>query len=377
MYAQHEDFTKGMKGIGMLSTVDYQEAVRRYKDMKVDGHERQRCHALILLQQGYSYREIGAILLVDDRTISRWVQEYERQGLAGLQNDPNWGGAHKQSALQEGQVTELKQLLREKAMPGTARGSGWTNKAVRQLVWEHFQVQYSQSGMRKLFARLGWSYQRGRKFYQRRTPAEQARYEGETRAVLESYAQSGQRVVPLACDQSKVYLEGTLGRRWNPVGEQPLVPDGARTKRAENLYGALHLGTGAEVAPFAIDWQDSEATICWYQQVLQDCPRGQILLWQDQAPHHTSEEVEEWLAKHPRIEVIEFPKYTPEENPKEQTWKDLKEEVSHHHWYETMEDLQKAVDGYYQAGKQHVVNFLEKFGYTWCNGVIQPLPQTG
>src|SRR5690349_11007797 len=125
--------------------------------MKVDGHERQRCHALILLQQGYSYREIGAILLVDDRTISRWVQEYERQGLAGLQNDPNWGGAHRQGSLNEGQVTELKQLLRERAMPGTARGSGWTNKAVRQLVWEHFQVQYSQSGMRKLFARLGWS----------------------------------------------------------------------------------------------------------------------------------------------------------------------------------------------------------------------------
>lgn len=76
----------------MLSTVDYQEAVRRYKDMKVKGHERQRCHALILLQQGYSYREIGAILLVDDKTISRWVQQYEASGLVGLQNDPQWGG---------------------------------------------------------------------------------------------------------------------------------------------------------------------------------------------------------------------------------------------------------------------------------------------
>ncbi len=361
----------------MLSTVDYQEAVRRYKDMKVEGHERQRCHALILLQQGYSYREIGAILLVDDKTISRWVQQYEASGLVGLQNDPQWGGAHGQSALSAEQVVELKRLLRETAMPGTACGSGWTNKAVRQLVWEHFQVQYSKSGLRKLFARLRWSYQRGRKLYQRRTATDQARYESETRATLAGFAQSGQQVVPLASDQSKVYLEGTLGRRWNPVGEQPLVPDGARSKRAENLYGALHLGTGAEVAPFAIDWQDSDATICWYQQVLRGCPRGQILLWQDQAPHHTSEEVEEWLARHPRLTIIEFPKYTPEENPKEQTWKDLKEEVSHHHWHETLADLQQAVDGYYQAGKRHVVNFLEKFGYTWRNGVIHPLPQPG
>lgn len=361
----------------MLSLADYQEAVRRYKNMKLDGHERQRCHALILVQQEYSYREIAEILLVDNGTISRWVQQYESNGLTGLQNDANWGGAHGQSELQEEQITELKELLRATAMPGTAVGSGWTNKAVRAVVAAQFQVAYSKSGMRKLFARLGWSYQRGRKLYHRRTAEDQARYERETCATLARLAQSGVKVVPLASDQSKVYLEGTVGRRWNPIGEQPLIPDGARSKRAENLYGAVHLGTGAEVAPFAIDWQDSDATICWYQQVLQACPRGEIVIWQDQAPHHTSEDVEDWVAQHPRLTIVDFPKYTPEENPKEQTWKDLKEEVSHHHWHETIEDLQQAVDSYYQTGKQHVVNFLEKFGYTWRQGVIYPLPQTG
>jgi len=223
---------------------------------------------------------------------------------------------------------------------------------------------------------MGWSYQRGRKLYIRRDPVDQARYELETQTVLAKYARNGKPVVPLASDQSKVYVEGTLGRRWNPIGEQPLVADGAWQKRAENLYGAVHLGTGAEVAPFAIDWQDSDATIRWYELLLEECPQGQILLWQDQASHHTSEEVEEWLAAQPRIAVIAFPKYTPEENPKEATWKDLKEEVSHHHWHETMADLRTAIDSYYQAGKTHVVNFLQKFGYRWVNGMIEPLPQT-
>jgi transposase len=86
--------------------------------------------------------------------------------------------------------------------------------------------------------------------------------------------------------------------------------------------------------------------------------------------------VAEWLATRPRIEVIEFPTYTPEENPQEATWKALKEEVSHHHWHETMAELSAAVNGYYQAGKKHVVTFLEKFGDRWVDGVIQPLPQT-
>lgn len=360
----------------MLSEADYQEAVRRYKNMQGNGHERQRYHALILVHQGYSYREVGQILLVDEETVSRWVQQYQEHGVGGLKNAPQWGGEHGQRELSTEQVDALKGLLREEAMPGTKVGSGWTNKAVRQLIVERFGVAYSKSGVRKLFAHLGWSYQRGRKLYIRRDPQDQARYELETHAVLAKYARTGEPVVPLASDQSKVYVEGTLGRRWHPMGEQPVVADGARQKRAENLYGAVPLGTGAEVAPFASDWQDSDATIRWYELLLEQCPKGQILLWQDQASPHTSEEVEEWLATQPRIAVIEFPQYTPEENPKEATWKDLKEEVSHHHWHETMADLRTAIDGYYQAGKKHVVHFLEKFGYHWVEGVIQPLPQT-
>ena len=74
-----------------------------------------------------------------------------------------------------------------------------------------------------------------------------------------------------------------------------------------------------------IDWQDSDATICWLEQVLGCGPRGKIVLWIDQAPHYTSEEVEEWLEAHRRLRVIHFPTYTPEENPKEATWKTLKE----------------------------------------------------
>jgi hypothetical protein len=220
---------------------------------------------------------------------------------------------------------------------------------------------------------LGWSYQRGRKLYIRRRPEEQARFVLETEEVLAQYAASGEPVVPLAGDQSKVYLEGTLARRWNPIGQQPLVADGARSKKAEKIYGAIHLGTGNEVRSLGIDWQDSEATRRWLEMILEEHPQGQILLWLDQAPPHTSEEVEEWLAAHPRLTVIHFPAYTPEENPKEATWKALKDAVSHHHWHETLADLSQAVNTCYQTVKQHTVHFLKKFGYGWREGKLYAL----
>jgi len=359
----------------MLSKPDFLEATRRYKNKKLNGHERQRYHALLLVTKGYSYRETADILFVDEETISRWAQSYQEKGLDGLKNDPRWGGEHGQRRLKADELDKLSKLLEQEAMPGTEVGSGWTIKAIRVLIEERFSLRYSQRGARKLMRRLNWSYQRGRKLYIKRSQAEQLRFEFETAETLAELAASGEKVTPLAGDQSKVYLEGTIAKRWNPVGKQPLIADGARGKAAENIYGALHLGTGEEIVPFVIDWQDSDATICWLEQVLESCPRGRIVLWIDQAPHHTSEEVEEWMEAHRRLRVIHFPAYTPEENPKEATWKTLKEEVSHHHWHETKEELSKAIDGFYQTARKHTVSFLEKFGYFWRDGRIHLLPQ--
>ena len=357
----------------VLSAEDYTEACRRYRDKRTKFHERQRYHALILVTQGYSYEEVGRILLLTEEAIRQWGTRYENHGLEGLQNHPNWGGEHGQRCLNTEQLAELGYLLQQEAMPGTQVGSGWTGKAIRQVIRDRFGVSYSKSGVRKVLHLMGWSYQRGRKLYVRRRPEEQARFVLETEETLAHYAASGESVVPLAGDQSKVYLEGTVARRWNPIGQQPLVADGARSKKAENIYGAIHLGTGQEVSSFVIDWQDSEATIRWLELILEDHPSGQILLWLDQAPHHTSEDVEEWLAAHPRLTVIHFPAYTPEENPKEPTWKALKEDVSHHHWHETVTHLSEAIDTYYQTVKTHTVNFLKKFGYGWEAGRLYAL----
>jgi transposase len=360
----------------VLNRADYLEATRRFKEKKTHARERTRYHALLLVSKGYTYAQTADILFVDEDSLTRWVESYRLEGLEGLKNHQSWGGEHGQRRLSDDDVTQLGTLLDTEAMPGTEVGSGWTVRAIRVLVEERFDVRYSARGMRKVLRQAGRSYQRGRKLYIRRSEAEQARYEAETRAALAAVAASGERVTPLAGDQTRVSLEATIGRRWSRVGTQPLIPDGARSKQAENIYGAVHLGTGEEVAPLCVDWQDTEATIWWLEAVVREIPRGTILLWLDGGPHQASAEVEEWIARHPRVQVIRFPAYTPEENPKEQTWKVLKDEVSHNCWHATVDDLREAVDGFYQKAWRHTVNFLQGFGYFWERGRIYPLPQT-
>ena len=107
----------------MLSQDDYQEALRRYKNKKLNGHERQRYHALLLVTKGYSYRQTADILFVDEETISRWVQSYQDKGLDGLKNHPRWGGEHGQRWLGDAELVQLSQVLEQEAMPGTGVGT--------------------------------------------------------------------------------------------------------------------------------------------------------------------------------------------------------------------------------------------------------------
>jgi transposase len=171
----------------MLTHEDYLQATKRFKDKK---------RKLLLLTKGYSYSQTADILFLDEDTIRQWLRRYQEQGLDGLKNHPLWGGEHGQRRLTEPDLTRLSTLLESEAQPGTEVGSGWTLKAIRQLIEERFSSTYSARGVRKLLPLMGWTYQRGRKLYIRRSLQEEARFDLETREILEEFAQSGDRVIP-------------------------------------------------------------------------------------------------------------------------------------------------------------------------------------
>jgi len=357
----------------MLSEPDYIEAHRRYKDMKCDPYERERCHALLLLTDGYSAEEVADILRVDIATIWRWVKQYRERGLEGLGLQS--GGEHGQSPLGEPERSALDEHLRTTAAPGGTVGSGWTIKQILAVVKEKFRVEYTPRGMRHVLEQMGWSSQKSRVQYKRQNDQKVKEFEETLRAALQALAAAKTPVQPFAEDEIKLYLEGTNGYRWNPVGQQPQVADGSRGKKSISLYGAVHLGTGEEFT-IQTDWQDSPWTIVYLEAVDKAYPEG-VLLWiWDNAPHHTGAEVQAWLDAHPRFVVIPLPPYSPDLNPKENTWQAMREDLTHNHWYDTLTDLIETVCDYYKEGRQRVVHFLEKFGFRWEDRRLKPLPQT-
>lgn len=357
----------------MLKDEDYVEAHLRYKNKKINPYERERCHALLLLSDGYTAEEVADILRVHEDSIRIWVKQYKERGLEGMKPE-FWGGEHGQSQLGEEERKELDNILRKEAAPGGSVGSGWTLKQIIKVVEEKFNRKFGKSGMRKVLKKMGWSYQRARAKYIKKDPNACKEFEEEVKEKLSKYAESRKKVIPVAEDETKVRLEATIGYRWNPSGQQPEIADAGRRNQSVSIYGTIHLGTGEEFT-IVTDWQDSDWTIKFLDEFQKTNQEGDILLFWDRARYHNkSQAVRDYREKNPRIVTIEFPAYSPEKNPKEPTWKVMREELTHNHWYDSLNDLIESMCDYYKRSERKVVNFLSKFGFTWIDGYIKPLP---
>lgn len=123
-----------------------EELYERYKQEK-DYQNRTRLHALWLLRQGRTMKEVAAWVGVHYRTIQEWAAWYRQGGLAEVLRHRLGGHGGQERRLKAEQEAELK----AKAEAGEIRtiydGVDWAKKT--------HQVEYSYWGMRWVFYRLG------------------------------------------------------------------------------------------------------------------------------------------------------------------------------------------------------------------------------
>jgi len=121
-----------------------------------------------------------------------------------------------------------------------------------------------------------------------------------------------------------------LKRTWAPRGNTPLhyhtyergkiSTIGALAVSAKQRHLALYLkflernANGLDIREFLID-------------LLKHLPGNIMLLW-DSSPIHRRKLVQQYIKKHPRLLVEEFPGYAPELNPAEFIWAQTDSELS-------------------------------------------------
>jgi len=146
-------------------------------------YELKRLQAVRLYGTGSSLEHIKNMMGSSERSIRRWVSDYQRDGLNGLQ--PGWDGqnANKLSAAQRAQIKrKVEEYRPDQVLPREVRvsqGEFWTVSDMQVAVKRWFGVEYAcEDSYRTLLYEAGLSYQRAEGVY-RSKPSQTALAEFE------------------------------------------------------------------------------------------------------------------------------------------------------------------------------------------------------
>ena len=114
-----------------------------------------------------------------------------------------------------------------------------------------------------------------------------------------------------------------LKRTWSPRGQTPILHTSIDHKERLNLIGAVCVSPRQRKIKLHVQSHTQaitgEAVIIFLKHLLQYVSGPIVMVW-DKHPIHGRRKVKDFLVKHPRLHVYDFPTAAPELNPTELVW---------------------------------------------------------
>lgn len=278
----------------------------------------ERIEAIRLLREGYTRAEVANIMRVTESSVYEWQSKFRKGGPDALSTKIASG---RKSLLTGEQLLQLSRWLRGNPRQVQFDSGLWTRKIIRDLILREFGVDYSLQNVGKILKMLGFSPQRPVYQALERDPVKRHIWTEETfPAIRERAAQEGAKVY--FADEAACRTDYHAGTTWAPVGQTPVAEHiGARERigmiSAVSLRGDMHWMVYTEP-------MNSELFTQYLAYLIQDI-EGKIFLIADRARYHTSKETTGWANEHKdRIELFFLPSYSPDLNPDEWVWKNVK-----------------------------------------------------
>ena len=276
-----------------------------------------RAHIILLSSRGHTAPEIAEVHEVTHPMVYKWFDRFDEEGPAGLYDRDREGRPPK---IDEEAEEELKRVLEA---PPTEEGyerARWTTPALAEHLKRKLGTDVHPETVREALHRLEYSWKRPR-----RDLPDDPDYEEHIAEIDRAIANVDPATTVLFEDETELKRFPPLRRAWMPRGEQRKVAV-PKSNDKFALYGALNVLTGETYAePYPKGRSDH--TKSFLRQVLSRV-EGKVLLVWDRARWHTSGAVEELICEHDRLDVLLLPKRSPEDNPVEDLWRELKNVVA-------------------------------------------------
>jgi transposase len=300
-----------------------------------DPEVRFRAHILLLLAEGRTWADVGALLFCSSRTIDRWVKRFHKEGVeavAGHKPGRPFRFATNWVAIVVAWVTAFSPrdfgFLR----------SRWCCEAIALVMRRRHDVAVSRETIRRWFHQGGLVYRRPRPVLKPTDEQRQAQL-AELRRLLAELPDDETAVFQ---DEVDLNTNPKIGSRWMFKGRQAKVETPGNNEK-RYLSGSIHWRSGQvfitagqpkqgrSAALFLAHLDDLRKRLRRYRKIHVIC---------DNAKCHSSAEVMIYLWDHrDRIELHFLPKYSPDCNPTERVWWHLHEVVTRNHQCQSIEEL--------------------------------------
>jgi putative transposase len=293
-----------------------------------------RAHILLLLDDGWSYRQVREVTYASFDMISDCVRRFRLDGVSGLTEPgsestlPNW-------------VQRVAQWLSQQTPEdfGYFR-TRWSCETLAEvLAWETGQRKSAET-VRRGLRRLGFVWRRPRPVL---GPTD-AEYAAKRRKIQDLLRTLPADETAVFQDEVDIHLNPKIGSCWMLRGQQAeVVTPGQNVKR--HLAGSLVWRTGTLLVSPAGTRRNADLFVAHLEDLRRRL-RGYRLINVicDNASFHNCRKVRDHLAKwgH-RLRLHFLPKYAPETNPIERIWWRLHETLTRNHRCQSIEELLNTV----------------------------------
>jgi transposase len=132
-----------------------QDEIRRSYQARYD----HRLHAILMVAQNMSCRQVAQLLGDSPRTVAYWVKRFESEGLSGLADADRPG---RPSKLDQKQIQEIEIALRTHPSHYGLVGNLWDGKLLSHFIEQQFGIQLGVRQCQRLFRQLGFRFRKPR-----------------------------------------------------------------------------------------------------------------------------------------------------------------------------------------------------------------------
>lgn len=278
-----------------------------------------RIRAVQRILDGESPEIIAKTLGYHRSAVYQWLKRYETAGIAGLKYQKIPG---KQPKLNRAQKQKIFDIVTSKnPLQLKFAFALWTRAMVKDFILDQFAISLSEVSVGRLLHELGLTPQRPLRRAYQQNPERVTYWLREEYPAIQKEANAVKATIYFG-DEAGVRSDYHSGTTWAPKGQTPVVrTTGAR--HSLNLVSAVS-AKGAMRFMTVKGKLTTDRFIEFLERLLKN-QNAPVFLIVDGHPVHRSARVKAFVeATDGRLKLFHLPAYSPELNPDEQVWNQLK-----------------------------------------------------